>query len=478
MSNLRTSFPQLGFGFIELIVAVGIFLILATGGVTAILQGQTANRLTEQQQVATAYAGQGLEAVRSIKNQDYASLSAGSYGLSSSGDVWSFSGASDSQGIYTRQIVISEGRRSGGSIVDSGGTIDPDFFKIVSTVTWNFSPTRSESISQVTYLSDFRQSLIGDWSSVTPIGAVDLPGNDNGIKVATVGNYAYVIRQSGSNNFVVLDVSNPASPTTATNISLTGSLTNIFLSGNRAYVTSTNNNGELYVVDITNPAAVSLLGTYNAPGNENGNDISVVGTTGYFVRSSGGNQEFTVLDLSNPAAISILGGVNLAGNANQIVVSGSYGYIASSDNGSELQVVNFSTPAAPSLVGSYNASGSSDALSVALAGTTALLGINNGDLYTLSVSTPASPSLLDTLNVTNDINDIAVESSYTYAFLATDVASGEFIVISIANPADLSTATSANLNGTAEGVAYNSDLDRVFVVSSANNEEFIGMQPN
>jgi prepilin-type N-terminal cleavage/methylation domain-containing protein len=65
---------QKGFSIVEVILAAALFVILATGSVTVILQGIDSNRLGEEQTVANQYASEGIEATRSIQNQNFASL--------------------------------------------------------------------------------------------------------------------------------------------------------------------------------------------------------------------------------------------------------------------------------------------------------------------------------------------------------------------------------------------------------------------
>ena len=67
---------EAGFSVIELILAAALFMIIATGSITVILQGLDSNRLGEEQTVANQYATEGMEAVRSIKNQGFSNLTA------------------------------------------------------------------------------------------------------------------------------------------------------------------------------------------------------------------------------------------------------------------------------------------------------------------------------------------------------------------------------------------------------------------
>lgn len=163
---------QAGFSVIEIVLAVSIFMILSTGTIAVILQGLDSNRLGEEQTVANQYASEGIEAVRSIKNQAYTNLTAVNptpRAVNPIGGVWTFGadGTSNQFGPnnkYIRTVKVDPVSRDGvpplGNIVVSG-TNDPDTKKITSTVSWNFTPSRVNSVALSSYLSDWKKPIVG-----------------------------------------------------------------------------------------------------------------------------------------------------------------------------------------------------------------------------------------------------------------------------------------------------------------------------
>lgn len=153
-----------GFSVIEVILAAAIFLVFASGIGTVVLVGFGGNRLGEEQTIATQFASEGIEAAKSIKNQAYSNLinSAGT-GLAVSGGVWTFSGSNNQYGPsnkYTRVITVGDVQRDGsGNIVASGGSADNNTKKITSTVSWNVTPTRADSVVLTSYLTNFRKPV-------------------------------------------------------------------------------------------------------------------------------------------------------------------------------------------------------------------------------------------------------------------------------------------------------------------------------
>src|SRR3990172_3809630 len=63
-----------GFSVLEVILAVALFMIFSTGAVTTVIQSYNANRLGTENTVASQFAAEGIEAVKSIKNRGYANL--------------------------------------------------------------------------------------------------------------------------------------------------------------------------------------------------------------------------------------------------------------------------------------------------------------------------------------------------------------------------------------------------------------------
>lgn len=150
-----------GQSIIEVIVAVSIMMIIAASAVVAILSSFSSTRLAEEETQAAWLAAQGLEAVQSIRNQSWSSLTNGNHGLVPSGSLWIFSGTTDvdTSGKFTRVINIADVQRnSSGNIVTSGGTVDAESKRVKATVTWNFTPARSNSVDMTMYLTDWQKS--------------------------------------------------------------------------------------------------------------------------------------------------------------------------------------------------------------------------------------------------------------------------------------------------------------------------------
>lgn len=198
-----------GFSVIEIILAAGIFVIFATGITGVVVSSFTASRQGEEQTKATQFASEGLEAVKSIKNQTFINLVAtASSGVTRFGGVWSLFGTNNIFEKYTRTIAISSVQRDGsGNIVASGGATDSATMKVRSTVTWAASGARNDSVVLSTYLSDFRRDLpplgglvvYGDGTTLPKYRIYDTTADSFDAQTSTVtssSGQAFIVRTS------------------------------------------------------------------------------------------------------------------------------------------------------------------------------------------------------------------------------------------------------------------------------------------
>jgi type II secretory pathway pseudopilin PulG len=167
---MRSKHLSRGFSVIEVILAAAIFMVFASAAVIVILGGYNTNRLGAEETVATQFAAEGIEAVKSIKNQAYSNLSNTSgIGLkrNATTGVWEWQTSPPNNTLihnisdnYSREIKVENvNRDASGNIVSTGGTLDPDTKKVTSTVSWNFNAARPESVSFITYLTDWKKPI-------------------------------------------------------------------------------------------------------------------------------------------------------------------------------------------------------------------------------------------------------------------------------------------------------------------------------
>lgn len=457
---------------------MGIFVIIASTGVVSVLGGFAANRLSAEETEAFLIAQEGIEAGRSLRNQGWDAPfldtdCSTSCGITASSGSWSWSGSNNVSGKFTRTITVSPVQRNGSNIiVPSGGTNDPDTKQVKSAVTWNHAPNRANTVTLQAYLTNFIKAIGGDWSTPQSHAILNVGGNQDGWKVATAGNYAYVVSKSGSPNFLIIDISAPASPSIAGSLSLSGGPNNLVVSGDYAYVANSDNNEEVQVIQISNPTAPAKVGSADLSGEADAYGIAIQNSYVYVVRKSSGDNEFFVVNITTPTAPSALGSLDLGDNGNEVVVLGNTAYIATADKSAELMAVNISVPTAPTLTGILDLPDKDEALTIAGYGTVVVLGRKkDGLVHTISVATPSAPTELGSYTVGSDVEDISIDETNNLAFLATANNSNEFVVLNITTPSTPALLGSLNLNDAIYGVTYSSTKDVVVVVGKSNDGE-------
>lgn len=455
---------QAGFSPVEVLLAATIFgfLVVALSG--AIIYGRSATASAGERGRAYLLAEEGTNALETLRTSAYSNLTDGTFGIAQSGGKWILSGSSDVTGIFTRQVTIA--------------TVDSKRKTITSTVSWPQGATTAQ-VSITTRLTNWIAAIKSAAGAILS-GSLDLTGNGDAVKVATVGNYAYVVRNAANSNFHIVDVSNSASPTLISTLSLSSAPTNIVVSGNFAYVTTSNKNAELQIVNITNPNLPVLVGTYNASGNSAGLAVAVSGNFAYLARAdNGGNNEFVVVNITNPASPTTSGTYSTGGNLdlNAIYLHGNYAYVATNDGSQEVIQINITNPAAPTLAHAYNLATATTALAVTGFGNTLVVG-QGSTLYLEDISNPALLTQIGTVATTGAgiINDISVDSSNKYLYLATTMNTAEFQVADITTPASptiVRTVDVAGVSSTLYGVAYNSTLDIIVGASASDTQELL-----
>lgn len=448
-----------GFLLLEAILAGALLILIVSVFVIAAISGQESSALSGKRGRATLLAEEGLEAARAIRDAGFSNLGDGAHGLAIANDQWTFSNSQDATDIFTRQISISP--------------VDSTTKDISSTVYWQQNAQSTGSVTLVTRFTDWLES-VSTWLDPFRQASLDLSGSENGLKVQTSGAYAYVVRNDGSPDFAVIDVSNPAMPSLAASLSLSGAPSNIAVSGNYAYISSSNNSQELQIIDISTPTAPVVVGTFNASGEADGKGVYAIGSTVYLVRESGADNEFVIINASNPANPSLIGSLNLNATGFEVFALGSRAYVASGRDNQELQIIDIANPFTPSLIGSYNLPGTTNALTITGFANTILLGQGN-TLQILDVTNPAAPISLGSTNLSGTVNDLTLGNANTLVFAATAAGNAEFAVIDIADLTNSSVIGTVTISGNSRlnGIAYDETKNRAYGVSDLNVEEFM-----
>jgi hypothetical protein len=205
------------------------------------------------------------------------------------------------------------------------------------------------------------------------------------------GNYAYI---GEGPSLLILDITDPFSPSPLGRVCFTEMVEKVFVQGNRAYV-ATGKTG-LQIVDVSNTQSPVLLGSYDTPGYAR--SVYVVGNLAYVADRESGLQ---IIDVSNPWLPTYRGSWDTPGyglSVEDVCVSGSYAYAANSHPPAGLRILDVHNPSSPTLVGSFL---TWTAQRIAVSAGMAYLGGERGyppNFFAIDISVPSSPTLRGTIS--------------------------------------------------------------------------------
>jgi len=134
--------PRKGQSLVEAIVAIGIAVLVITGLVVLAVGAVRSATLARNRSLAVQYAQEGLEALRSVRDRDFAEVPVpGTYKLFWDGSQWNAISGSEAIDLYSRSFTSS--------------LISPGKIKIVMTVGWADS-AGSHTLDLTTYLTDWQ----------------------------------------------------------------------------------------------------------------------------------------------------------------------------------------------------------------------------------------------------------------------------------------------------------------------------------
>ncbi|MDO8435750.1 MAG: hypothetical protein Q7S89_03680 [bacterium] len=467
---LRSS--ESGQSLLEIVIGIGIFLIIIVAAATALVNEFDVVQTGSSSLSATLRAQEGLEAARSIRDRNWAELTAGAHGLALVSDAWTFSGGSDTAFDNTRTVTVTD--------------VDASTKDVASTITWATTPSRPRTVTYTTRLKNWRAigapQLSGNWANPQTLGSVDLGPGTQANSIAVSNNIVYLAASAASaakSDFYTVDATNGASPSVLGSINTSPEgLNEIAISGNYAYVANKDTTNQLQIINSSIPASPTLISSFIPPGLGDGTEglsVAAVGTTVYLGLENNSGSEFFIIDASNPVVPIVVGSYNAEVSIYEIVIDGTTAYLGTDGDDRELLILDISNPATPLLRGRFDASGSSEdarGLDVHFSeGKTYLVrtvgsnNVSNHELIVVNTTDQANPTALGSLDIPHTINAIKVVDSL--AFLATDDSNNEFKIYLIDNPANMTPYSSFNFSQVATDIAF--ENNRVYVSVRSND---------
>jgi hypothetical protein len=242
--------------------------------------------------------------------------------------------------------------------------------------------------------------------------------------IAVSGNYAYVPYESASGtNFQVWNVSNPQSPFVAgsTNISCPAGMFPFHppaLYGNYVYVScfegEVTTTGLFVIVNVSNPASPSVTGSISVTNSYQPISLAISDLNLYVTATQGGDSNGYVLlySIENPTSPSLLATESVPHSPQWVAALGTTALVPIYDS-TELQVIDFSNPSSLQAYDVFLAS-SCHPLEVAVfPGSLAVTPCGEGGVNEVSLSTSPYTYVGSALGGTT-FNFLAPSGSYMY----------------------------------------------------------------
>lgn len=383
-----------GQSLVEIAIVIGLTSILLPALIVGLLASREGKAQQKERLEAVALLRETTEAVRSVREGGWTTFAVnGTFHPVISGSSWILSPGTDMINGFVRTVNISDvSRDSSGTIVSTGGTLDPSTKKIITTIAWN-TPF-SSSVQSTIYLSRFdnlsyTETTEAEFNQGTKTGvtitntnggevvlgaggggnwcvpnlsitALDLPKNGvaNGISAIEGQVFAGTGDNASGVSFANVGISNATPPVPTILGTFNNYKTNdVFGETNYGYIATDTNSKEIVIIDFIN-LPYTEVGYFDSPGNSDANSVFVSGTTGYMTAGSK-LYNFNLSSKSGSRPLIDPDGVTLPGTGISITVVGNYVYVATNSS-SELQIFDISNPSDLTIVGQADLNASAD----------------------------------------------------------------------------------------------------------------------
>ncbi|HBK34534.1 MAG: hypothetical protein UU08_C0006G0019 [Candidatus Uhrbacteria bacterium GW2011_GWE2_40_58] len=459
-----------GQSLVEVILVVALFAVIAVSVITVLLSSIQMTKQGVEYVAAAGYIKEGIEAVRSIRDRDWAEVTNGTHGLTTTSGYYEFLGTANTiDTVYTRTITIEDVYRMGslnGDIAPSG-VLDANTKKVTINVTWDTLEDKTQNIDSVFYVMNWGilswtqttstefdagrenstditasgngevtlRSNTSDWSGLLSHYQINLDGSGDRIAMQYVPeeDILYVLSLGTSGyEFVALDVSDvsESTPTVLRGMEIADVSDDFVVHNGYAYIANNNDSGEVKVINTT---TMTQVNTIDLSGTEDATGVAAYGNKLVVVRGIASTQELFVYNISTPSSmITQLGVTELGVTTTDVGMDSAYAYVGTTHDTKELVVVRLSDF---TQVNTLDLIGLDDVTRLIRSGTNLYIGRVNGTAYDAARVSVASPegalSVAQSIEVGATVNDLSVDPHEESLMLATTHDTKEAIVVNI-----------------------------------------------
>jgi len=437
---------------LEILIALGVLVMGVSAAVFLFTSSQSLIIDANLSQQAVSLSRQNLEIARQTGQQNFNALSS----------------SSSTENGFLKELIVE--------------SVDADTKKITSRASWQTGLSKIQKRELITLLTDWRSVVAlgassggsggsppsGNWGSPRTLASADLgPGNE-GTDIEVKGQYAYltsVASNVSKPDLFVFNVSDPASPqlVSQTDFGIKG-FNNLNISRNYLYAVSPSDSQEFWIIDISNPAAPTAASYLNLSDSSDGLSVFYKNNFAYVGRKSGAPQEFVVIDVSNSFNPQYYSGATGVGTEiNDIFVYNNRAYLGTEENSNSMTIIDVSNPASPALIGSLNLG--EHVYGVYVKSESAVYVGGKTKFYIADATNPASVNVIGSIATGDKVQDVATAGNL--AFLATANSNKEFQVMDISTSTSPTLYSYLNFPQSATGVDY---LNNIIFLSVRSND--------
>lgn len=457
-----------GFLLLEVLVGIVILGLFISSLILTLLYGQEGSILGGDRTRAAAFTERSIEAIRAMRDGNFASVTAGTHGIwiDRTTQLWAFSGAKVTlTGSYVSKVAVS--------------LLTPDWLSLTGSTVWKHGYNHSGSVLIMTELTNWQTTTtVGNWGNPSAEGTYVDASVPLFNSIAVAGTTAYVATNATA-GMQMLDITNTASPSRVNaGFSIGYGATDLAIRGKRLYVLTADPSAELKVYSIVSPADPVLVLTYDLPGAALGRKLSFgrysLAVTASYTGNAGEHQLY-LFDVRSSDSVVLRQTIDDTDTMNQVAIGGTGTFIASGNDASELRFIQIQQSG--SFVGPFDGINLTDRIvdgqSIAVAGTSAILGTQKDPstqemvLFDTSQGVSAStPAYYHEGSGT--IMGVAMDANRCYAFLGDSSGRKAFQVVNMRDKTTLPELFSYNsATGLARGIAYDLVRDRVYLLTDS-----------
>ncbi len=268
--------------------------------------------------------------------------------------------ANDVQVVGDYAYMVTDNNSSGSeffivNITDVKNPVQISSLNIGTSVTGVAIKDNYAYISTRGNSTELRVINITNKNSPSITTSLDLPDSNDALALDINETKLYIVQ---GNYLRSIDISTPSSPQILDDINLNGLGTEVFISANYVYIASQNASQEFQIIDATNPANLQNVGGFNLSGSMLATDVFVLGNRAYLATDNNSSAaEFFIFDLDNISDPVLLGSYEVGAKLYAINIIGPYALLATNLSNQELKIIDVSFPNTINQITNFDLSG-------------------------------------------------------------------------------------------------------------------------